>query len=83
MSEAEQAAGGNARTSASACVDDFCKCVREGVETIVDAVTPPESACKHFRESRIEFLRGIREIIDHRIDRLSRKGQSGTKIVVE
>jgi hypothetical protein len=84
MSEAEQAAGGNTRPSASACIDDFCNCVRQGVETIVDAVTPPEAACKHFRESRIEFLRGIREIIDHRIDRLSRKGQTGgTKVVVE
>jgi hypothetical protein len=82
MSEAGQAAGGN--TCASAHIDDFCDCIRQGVESIVDAFTPPESACKHFRQSRIEFLRGIREIIDHRIDRLSRKGQSaGTKIVVE
>lgn len=82
MSESGQAPGGNTR--ASAHIDEFCNCVREGLESIVDAFTPPESACKHFRESRIEFLRGIREIIDHRIDRLSRKGQSaGTKIVVE
>jgi hypothetical protein len=81
MSEAGQAPGGNTR--ASAHIDDFFNCVREGLDTIVDAFTPPEAACKHFRESRIEFLRGIREIIDHRIDRMSRKGQSGTKIVVE
>lgn len=82
MSEGDQVPGGNTR--ASAHIDEFCNCMRRGLESIVDAFTPPESACKHFRESRIEFLRGIREIIDHRIDRLSGKGQSaGTKIVVE
>ena len=82
MSEAGQASGTNTR--ASAHIDNFCNCMREGLESLVDAFTPPESACKHFRESRIEFLRGIREIIDRRIDRLSRKDHAtGAKINVE
>ena len=81
MNEAGQETAGSAR--ASAPIDTICDCVRRGLEAIADAVTPPESACNHFRESRIEFLRGIREIIDHRIDRLSRSKSTGTRVVVE
>jgi hypothetical protein len=82
MSEGQQDTAGTARPSA-AHIDTVCDCVRKGLEAIADAITPPESACKHFHESRIEFLRGIREIIDHRIDRLSRSKTTGTRVVVE
>jgi hypothetical protein len=37
----------------------------------------------HFRNSRIEFLKGVRSIIDDRIDRLSRHEVKGTHVVVE
>jgi hypothetical protein len=38
---------------------------------------------EHFTNSRIEFLKGIRAVIDGRIEHLSNAGQRGTKIVVE
>ena len=37
----------------------------------------------HFRNSRVEFLKGIRSILDARIARLSREHQKGTHVVVE
>ncbi len=37
----------------------------------------------HFRNSRIEFLKGIRSIIDGRIAHLSREEAKGTRVVVE
>lgn len=37
----------------------------------------------HFRNSRIEFLKGIRSLIDDRIDRLSKDEPKGTHVVVE
>jgi hypothetical protein len=37
----------------------------------------------HFRNSRIEFLKGIRSLIDDRINRLSKDEAKGTKVVVE
>jgi hypothetical protein len=37
----------------------------------------------HFRNSRIEFLKGIRSLIDDRISHLSRDEAKGTKVVVE
>jgi hypothetical protein len=80
MSETAQGTGNAGR---SANIDTICDFVRHTLETMSDAITPPEPARQHFRESRIEFLRGIRAVIDHRIDRLSRKNQSGTRVTVE
>jgi hypothetical protein len=37
----------------------------------------------HFRNSRIEFLKGIRSLIDDRINHLARKEHKGTRVVVE
>jgi hypothetical protein len=38
---------------------------------------------QHLTNSRIEFLKAIREVIDERIEDLSKAGQRGTKIPVE
>jgi hypothetical protein len=38
---------------------------------------------EHFTNSRIEFLKGIRAVIDSRSEHLSNTGQRGTKIAVE
>ncbi len=82
MSEAhEQAPRGSGRNSEQ--IDAICNLIRKGLEKLSDAVTPPEAAGKHFREARIEVLRGIRELIDHRIDRLSRSQSQGTRVTVE
>ena len=38
----------------------------------------------HFRNSRIEFLKGVRSLIDQRIEHLSRhEAQHGTRVTVE
>ncbi|MDQ6664330.1 MAG: hypothetical protein M3Z23_08040 [Acidobacteriota bacterium] len=38
----------------------------------------------HFRNSRVEFLKGVRSLIDHRIERLSRNPQQrGTTVPVD
>jgi len=44
----------------------------------------PEATKQHFRASRIEFLKGIRSLIDQRIEHLSRhQPQHGTRVTVE
>ena len=43
----------------------------------------PENTRQHFRNSRVEFLKGIRSIIDARIEHLSREQAKGTRVVVE
>ncbi len=42
-----------------------------------------EEARQHFRNSRAEFLKGIRAILDQRINALSRAPQPGSSIKVE
>ena len=37
----------------------------------------------HFRNSRVEFLKGIRSLIDQRIEHLSREDTKGEHVTVE
>lgn len=47
-----------------------------------DCVT--EAARDHFRNARLEFLKGLRSLIDQRIEHLSRAGQQkGSSVPVE
>ena len=43
----------------------------------------PEATRSHFRNSRVEFLKGIRSVIDARIEHLSREHKKGTHVTVE
>jgi hypothetical protein len=38
---------------------------------------------QHLTNSRVEFLKAVRALLDARIERLSKAGQQGTKISVE
>ena len=61
----------------------FFDWLREGADKLSQTLAPPEDAAKHFREARLEVLRGVRELIDHRIEVLSRAKPKGSRIVVE
>lgn len=43
----------------------------------------PADAGDHFRASRVEFLKGIRSLIDDRIARMSPEEHKGTHVTVE
>jgi hypothetical protein len=44
----------------------------------------PEATREHFRASRVEFLKGLRSLIDERIAHLSREAEpKGTRVTVE
>jgi hypothetical protein len=74
-SEGEQAAAGYAHDGRCVC-HQFIDMVRERL-----GVSP--AVKQHLMNSRVEFLKAIREVIDERIEHLSAKGQQGTKIAVE
>ena len=59
-----------------------CLC-RELVNQFREAFDVSPKVREHFTNSRIEFLKGIRAVIDSRIEHLSNAGQRGTKIAVE
>ena len=56
----------------------FCQTVRPILER-----TWSDATRDHFRSSRVEFLKGIRSLLDARIARLSREEHKGTRVVVE
>jgi hypothetical protein len=43
----------------------------------------PENTREHFRNARIEMLKGVRTLIDARIAHLSQHPQKGTKVAVD
>lgn len=59
-----------------------CLC-REVVNQFREVFGVSPQVREHFTNSRIEFLKGIRAVIDSRIEHLSKAGQRGTKIAVE
>jgi hypothetical protein len=59
-----------------------CPC-HEIVNRFREAFDVSPKVREHFTNSRIEFLKGIRAVIDSRIEHLSNTGQRGTKIAVE
>jgi hypothetical protein len=63
-------------------IQERCLC-REIVNHFREAFDVPPKVREHFTNSRIEFLKGIRAVIDSRIEHLSNPGQRGTKIPVE
>lgn len=53
------------------------------IKNALRSLEPSEEVRGHFRNARIEFLKGLRQVIDNRIDELSRRQQTGTKVTVE
>jgi len=56
----------------------FCATVRPLLERCWSDMTRD-----HFRNSRVEFLKGIRSLLDDRIAHLSREEVKGTHVTVE
>ncbi len=86
MTESKQESSGAPHMSSPKMAEQaawFCNWIREGAEKAAETLSPPQGAAKHFREARLEILRGVRELIDHRIERLSKDGSKGSRIVVE
>ena len=63
-------------------VYEACPC-REVVNTVREVLGISPAVRQHLTNSRVEFLKAIREIIDARIEHLSGEGQKGTKVAVE
>jgi hypothetical protein len=57
--------------------------VAYGVKHFLRSMEPPSQVTSHFRNARVEVLKGIRQMIDYRIERLERTERHGQKINVE
>lgn len=72
QSETKHACGACGCSGAGPAFTDFLR-----------GMMPPGAAVEHFDQARISFLKGLRALIDARIDDLSRKEHKGTRINVE
>lgn len=59
-----------------------CPC-HEIVDTVRGYLGISPAVRKHLANSRVEFLKALREILNERIEHLSSQGQKGTKVAVE
>jgi hypothetical protein len=59
-----------------------CPC-HEIVDTVREFLGISPAARQHLTNSRVEFLKAIREMLDARIAHLSNQPQKGTKVAVE
>jgi hypothetical protein len=50
---------------------------------LLRALAPPEEALGHFRAARMEVLKGVRAVIDSRLERLSAERQKGTSVAID
>jgi hypothetical protein len=60
----------------------FCAVAGPQLEALFENALP-ENTREHFKSSRVEFLKGIRSMLDARIAQLSDHPRKGTKVAVE
>jgi len=53
------------------------------LDNLLRSVIPSDEVFDHFAKARIEVLKGVRAIIDSRIDRLSSASKKGVSVTVE
>jgi hypothetical protein len=69
-------------TTGTGATHDRCLCF-EVLDLLRGRLGVSPQVRRHLSNSRIEFLKAIREVIDERIEHLSKPEQHGTKIPVE
>ncbi len=76
----------NKKTKLSAkMTGDPCLCQGGGpvLSEFLRRLGPPEEARLHFDAARVEFLKGLRALIDARIEHVTKAKAKGEKIAVE
>ncbi|MGO8675231.1 MAG: hypothetical protein ACLQVX_05105 [Limisphaerales bacterium] len=61
----------------------LCQGAGPALSELLRRLGPPEEAGRHFEPARIEFLKGIRALIDARIAHLAKPQGKGEKIPVD
>ena len=69
-------------TTAQGVAYERCLC-REVVDALRAHLGVSPAVKQHLANSRIEFLKAVREVINQRIEHLSQSGNQGSKIQVE
>ena len=70
-------------SSKQKCGECLCGGAGPALTEFLRQMGPSETARRHFDQARVEFLKGLRSIIDSRIEAISKQEVRGTKVVVE
>jgi hypothetical protein len=71
------------KQSQSSCGECFCQGAGPALSEFLRRLGPPPEAKRHFDAARIEFLKGVRTLIDQRINDLNKTEAKGASITVE
>ena len=82
MSESQPNQSTNQSTTDPSVTHERCLCY-EMLDLLRARVGVSPAVRRHLTNSRVEFLKAIRTVIDDRIEHLSKAGQPGTKVSVE
>jgi hypothetical protein len=63
--------------------ESVCGAFRMAFQELGKMMAPPEKVEQHFREARKQVLMGLREMIDHRIQKMSQTEAKGTSVPVD
>jgi hypothetical protein len=61
----------------------LCQGVGPLLSDLLRRLGPPEEARSHFETARLEILKGLRAILDARIDQVAKRSSRGEKIEVQ
>jgi hypothetical protein len=61
----------------------LCQGAGPALTELIQRLAPPAEAKRHFDTARVEFLKGLRTLIDARIERLTKPKARGQAIKVE
>jgi hypothetical protein len=71
------------KSSQSECGGRFCQGAGPGISDMFRRLGPSPEAKRHFDTARVEFLKGLRTLIDQRISDINRAEPKGESITVE
>ena len=63
--------------------DCICGGAGPALTDFLKHIGPPEAVKQHFDQARVEFLKGLRALIDARIEQYSKPADKGEKVTVE
>ena len=74
--------GNTANAAQYPVIDSLCLELKHFLNSL-GSLGPSPEVKQHFRNARIEVLKGFRQMLDNRIENLSKSNPSGQKISVE
>jgi hypothetical protein len=79
MSEVQESTTAERQVSAQ----ESCARIAAELGNLLRCLAPSEEVSGHFRTAHVEFLKGVRALIDSRIAQLSSGQQKGTSVPIE